>query len=33
MNYKYQQAMKAYLAYDNMMSESKLRAVLQLLNK
>lgn len=33
MNYKYQRAINAYLAYDNMMSENKLRALLQLVVK
>lgn len=32
-NYKYQQATRAYLAYDNMINENKLRAILTLLNK
>lgn len=33
MNYKYQKAMKAYLAYNNAISEEKLLTVLKELNK
>lgn len=33
MNYKYRQAMKAYLAYDNTINENKLRVILALMNK